>query len=120
MAGRRRQADRRGQLCQQLPVLLSVALAGAELERQAGSLPHLQNVAQYADLRTMSVMEAFDHPTVQAARKLFKRKRTTDPAPDPCKGCAYFERHHGAPPKGREEPVQTLLAPAPAVALAAE
>ena len=79
-----------------------------------------QNVAQYADLRTTSVMDAYNHPTVQAARKLFKRKKTTDPAPAPCNGCAYFERHHGAPPKGREEPVEALLAPAPVGALAAE
>lgn len=80
-----------------------------------------QNVAQYADLRTMSVMDAFNHPTVQAARKLFKRgKKPSDPAPDPCKGCAYFERHHGAPPKGREEPVESLLLPRPVPAMAAE
>ena len=78
-----------------------------------------QNVAQYADLRRMSVMEAFNHPTVQAARKLFRRKQPNQPAPDPCNGCAYFERHHGVPPQGREEPVETLLEPAP-VRVAAE
>jgi len=68
-----------------------------------------QNVAQYADMQHMSVMEAYNHPTVQAARRLFRRGKTTTQAEAPCKSCGYFKRYHGPAPKGREEPVRSLL-----------
>ena len=55
-----------------------------------------QNAAQYADLRKMSVAEAYNHPSVQTARRLFGRKPMTEAdAPSPCSDCGYFERHHG-------------------------
>ena len=61
-----------------------------------------QNAAQYADLRKMSVAEAYNHPSVQTARRLFGRKPMTEAdAPSPCSDCGYFERHHGTKPVGR-------------------
>ena len=55
-----------------------------------------QNATQYADLRHASAMDAFNHPSVQQARRLF-RKETPAAAdfPIPCRGCGQFARHHG-------------------------
>jgi MoaA/NifB/PqqE/SkfB family radical SAM enzyme len=61
-----------------------------------------QNVSQYADLHHQSVLEAYNHPTVQAARRLFRGdSKPEGPAPSPCNGCSYFARHHGPQPSNR-------------------
>jgi sulfatase maturation enzyme AslB (radical SAM superfamily) len=60
-----------------------------------------QNVAQYADLNKMSVMEAYNHPSVQAARSLFGKAAMTQEAPSPCNSCGHYERQHGPRPTKR-------------------
>jgi MoaA/NifB/PqqE/SkfB family radical SAM enzyme len=55
-----------------------------------------QNAAQYADLSTMSALAAYNHPSVQQARRLFRREPVTGRAePAPCRSCGFFARHHG-------------------------
>ena len=68
-----------------------------------------QNAAQYADLRHMSVREAYNHPSVQTARRLFRGElpAPTDP-PLPCDGCGHFQRAHGAPVGDRNSRVRAL------------
>jgi pyruvate-formate lyase-activating enzyme len=63
----------------------------------ARCLPY-QNISQYADLGHGSVMDAYNHPSIQAARRLFRRGPMVGTAPAPCIGCGYFERHHGQLP----------------------
>jgi hypothetical protein len=60
-----------------------------------------QNVAQYAYLNQMSVMEAYNHPSVQAARSLFGKAAMTQEAPSPCNSCGHYERLHGPLPAKR-------------------
>jgi MoaA/NifB/PqqE/SkfB family radical SAM enzyme len=57
-----------------------------------------QNTSQYANLHKMSVREAYNHPSVEAARRLFGSKEMVGNAPDICAGCSSFARHHGKPP----------------------
>jgi hypothetical protein len=86
-----------------------------------------QNVSQYANLNEVSVLSAYNHPSVQHARELFRKPDPTGPAPSPCAGCSYFARHHGAPVTDRRTPLtviqpgqtpaiptETVPAPAPA------
>ncbi len=65
-----------------------------------------QNISQYADLKEQSVLSAYNHPSVQRARKLFG-KPPPGPGlfPSPCADCSYFARHHGNPPQGRRTPL---------------
>ncbi|MCW3095761.1 MAG: hypothetical protein JWL77_1379 [Chthonomonadaceae bacterium] len=57
-----------------------------------------QNVAQYGDLNTGSVMEFYNGPESQRARLLFRKGAIPDgDFPSPCKNCAYYEREHGGP-----------------------
>jgi MoaA/NifB/PqqE/SkfB family radical SAM enzyme len=70
-----------------------------------------QNVAQYADLNNMSVREAYNHPSVQAARRLFSKEPMAEPAPSPCNSCGYFERHHGPRPERRQPTALTQNLP---------
>jgi MoaA/NifB/PqqE/SkfB family radical SAM enzyme len=72
-----------------------------------------QNVSQYANLNEVSVMSAYNHPSVQHARELFRKSDPTGPAPAPCAGCSYFARHHGAPVTDRRTPL-TVIQPTPA------
>lgn len=60
-----------------------------------------QNVSEYADLHHVSVMDAYNHPSVQAARRLFRKDPLAVPAPSPCRSCGHFERHHGPRPQRR-------------------
>jgi MoaA/NifB/PqqE/SkfB family radical SAM enzyme len=72
-----------------------------------------QNVSQYANLNEVSVMSAYNHPSVQRARQLFSKAPMNDgPAPAPCAGCSYFARHHGAPVTDRRTPL-TVIQPTP-------
>ncbi len=57
-----------------------------------------QNVAEYADLGIMSVLDAYNHPTVQRARQLF----SCGPVPPgefpvPCNTCSFYQRERGGP-----------------------
>jgi hypothetical protein len=72
-----------------------------------------QNVAQYADLNQMSVMEAYNHPSVRAARSLFRSDPMPQPAPSPCSSCGHYERHHGPRPERRRP--QGMIADLPRV-----
>jgi MoaA/NifB/PqqE/SkfB family radical SAM enzyme len=55
-----------------------------------------QNAAQYADLNKMSALAAYNHPSVQQARRLFRSDAASrDEAPSPCRSCGYFARRHG-------------------------
>ena len=57
-----------------------------------------QNVAEYADLNTMPVLEAYNHPTIQRARQLFSRKPVPPGEfPAPCDTCSFYQREHGGP-----------------------
>ena len=57
-----------------------------------------QNASQYIDLHRHSVMEAYNHPSVQQARRLFGADAAPEgDLPSPCDGCGYFARHHGEP-----------------------
>jgi MoaA/NifB/PqqE/SkfB family radical SAM enzyme len=68
-----------------------------------------QNVSQYTDLADQSVLGAYNHPSVQQARKLFRKSPGPDgTAPMPCAGCSYFARHHGAPVTNRSVPLAVL------------
>jgi MoaA/NifB/PqqE/SkfB family radical SAM enzyme len=68
-----------------------------------------QNVSQYANLHEMTVMSAYNHPSVQRARQLFRKSPGPDgAAPAPCAGCSYFARHHGAPVTNRSRPLNVL------------
>ena len=73
-----------------------------------------QNATQYADLHSMPAMAAYNHPSVQAARRLF---RAEDPgsveAPVPCRSCHAFERHHGAAIKDRNSDIRAQLTKVP-------
>jgi MoaA/NifB/PqqE/SkfB family radical SAM enzyme len=69
-----------------------------------------QNVAQYADLNQMSVMDAYNHPSVQRARQLFSRKAVPDgDFPAPCTHCSHYARHHGGPYAGKREAASVTL-----------
>ncbi len=58
-----------------------------------------QNVAEYASLHDMSILEAYNHPTVQRARQLFSRAPVpSGDFPAPCNNCSFYRRHHGGPP----------------------
>jgi sulfatase maturation enzyme AslB (radical SAM superfamily) len=68
-----------------------------------------QNISQYANLNEVSVMSAYNHPSVQRARQLFRKTPAPDgPAPTPCAGCSYFARHHGNPVTDRRTPLMVL------------
>ena len=57
-----------------------------------------QNVAEFADLNNMSVLEAYNHPTIQRARQLFHRGPVSPgDFPAPCNTCSFYQRHHGGP-----------------------
>ncbi len=63
-----------------------------------------QNVSQYANLHEESVMSAYNHPSVQRARALFRKgELPAEAAPTPCVDCSYFERHHGNAARGRHQ-----------------
>ncbi len=47
-------------------------------------------------------MEAYNHPSVQAALSLFRKEPMAAPAPSPCNSCGYYERHHGPRPERRQ------------------
>jgi hypothetical protein len=41
-------------------------------------------------------MYAYNHPSVQQARRLFRNEVSADADfPAPCRGCGQFARHHG-------------------------
>jgi sulfatase maturation enzyme AslB (radical SAM superfamily) len=68
-----------------------------------------QNVSQYANLHTDSVLSAYNHPSVQRARELYRKgEKPTGESPEPCASCAYFERHHGHRPVDRRTPLRVL------------
>jgi MoaA/NifB/PqqE/SkfB family radical SAM enzyme len=68
-----------------------------------------QNVSQYANLHEQSVLSAYNHPSVQRARELFRKNaQPAGDAPEPCASCAYFERHHGSLPTDRRTPLRVL------------
>jgi sulfatase maturation enzyme AslB (radical SAM superfamily) len=68
-----------------------------------------QNISQYANLHEQSVLSAYNHPSVQRARQLFRKSPAPDgPAPAPCAGCSYFARHHGNPVTDRVTPLKVL------------
>lgn len=55
-----------------------------------------QNATQYTDLRRGSAMDAYNHRSVQQARRLFRREAPlTEEFPIPCRSCGQFARHHG-------------------------
>lgn len=55
-----------------------------------------QNASQYVDLHKSSVSEAYNHPSVQAARRLFRKESFGNAVPpEPCMSCGKFARHHG-------------------------
>lgn len=57
-----------------------------------------QNVAEYADLNTCSLGEAYNHPSVQRARALFRKAPVPEgDFPQPCGNCSFFQREHGGP-----------------------
>ena len=71
-----------------------------------------QNISEYIDLRHGSVMEAYNHPSVQAARRLFRRSAAApSDAPCICQGCGYFAREHGPLPTGRKEHIGAGVEP---------
>jgi MoaA/NifB/PqqE/SkfB family radical SAM enzyme len=73
-----------------------------------------QNAAQYADLSTMSALSAYNHPSVQQARRLFRKDAASHEAgPAPCRSCGFFARHHGDDITDRNTHVSGSL-PAPA------
>jgi organic radical activating enzyme len=68
-----------------------------------------QNISQYANLHEQSVLSAYNHPSVQRARQLFRKSPApTASAPTPCAGCSYFARHHGNPVTDRRTPLSVL------------
>ena len=68
-----------------------------------------QNVSEYVDLHHNSVMDAYNHPSVQAARRLFRRGGAApSDAPSICEGCGYFAREHGPAPAGRKARVGNI------------
>jgi len=69
-----------------------------------------QNISQYANLHEQTVLSAYNHPSVQHARQLFRKTPKPDaPAPAPCAGCSYFARHHGNPATDRVTPLRRPL-----------
>lgn len=69
-----------------------------------------QNVAQYANLNERSVLDAYNDPSVQRARQLFRRGPVEEGEfPSPCKNCSYYERHHGGEYLGKREAVRASL-----------
>lgn len=69
-----------------------------------------QNASQYADLKQMSALAAYNHPSVQQARRLFRREKPSrDEGPSPCRGCGYFARHHGEAITDRNTHVRQAL-----------
>jgi MoaA/NifB/PqqE/SkfB family radical SAM enzyme len=72
-----------------------------------------QNVSQYANLKDMPVLSAYNHPSVQRARELFRKSPApAGDAPAPCAGCSYFARHHGNAVTDRRIPLSVLVSPA--------
>jgi MoaA/NifB/PqqE/SkfB family radical SAM enzyme len=70
-----------------------------------------QNAAQYADLKKMSALSAYNHPSVQQARRLFRKDATShDEAPSPCRSCGFFARQHGEEITDRNTHVRQSLA----------
>ncbi len=68
-----------------------------------------QNVSQYANLAEQTVLSAYNHPSVQRARQLFRKSPAPEGVPPaPCAGCSYFARHHGAPVTNRSIPLSVL------------
>jgi MoaA/NifB/PqqE/SkfB family radical SAM enzyme len=73
-----------------------------------------QNASQYADLRKMSALAAYNHPSVQQARGLFRRGAASrDEAPAPCRSCGFFARHQGEEITDRNTHVRHSLLGAP-------
>jgi MoaA/NifB/PqqE/SkfB family radical SAM enzyme len=73
-----------------------------------------QNAAQYADLKDMSALSAYNHPSVQQARRLFRRRDALgEEAPAPCRSCGFFARHHGQEITDRNTHVRQSLLDAP-------
>jgi MoaA/NifB/PqqE/SkfB family radical SAM enzyme len=69
-----------------------------------------QNASQYADLSKMSALSAYNHPSVQQARRLFRRDAAApEQAPAPCQSCGFFARHHGASISDRNTQVRRSL-----------
>jgi organic radical activating enzyme len=74
-----------------------------------------QNASQYADLRHSTAMEAYNHPSVQQARRLFRREvPASGEFPIPCRGCGQFARHHGDVVIDRNSEMRRELARTPA------
>jgi pyruvate-formate lyase-activating enzyme len=70
-----------------------------------------QNASQYADLRLGSAMDAYNHSSVQQARRLFRQEASADDDfPIPCRGCGQFARHHGDGVIDRNTEMQRELA----------
>jgi pyruvate-formate lyase-activating enzyme len=77
-----------------------------------------QNATQYADLRHGSAIDAYNHPSVQQARRLFRREAPLGgEAPTPCRSCGQFARHHGDPVTDRNSEMRQALARTRAEAL---
>ena len=69
-----------------------------------------QNASQYYNLTNGSASAAYNHPSVQAARRLFKKAPPTEEqAPAPCVNCGYFARHHGGAIGDRNSAVRQNL-----------
>lgn len=69
-----------------------------------------QNASQYARLPQASVMDAYNHSSVQAARRLFRKEPIPDAdLPAPCRGCGQFARHHGGAVLDRNSDVRQSL-----------
>lgn len=66
-----------------------------------------QNVSQYTDLQESTVMAAYNHPSVQQARRLFRPgAMPEEDLPNPCSSCGQFARHHGGPVVDRNSRVR--------------
>ena len=51
---------------------------------------------RFSYLRRVSAMEAYNDPSVQQARRLFRREVSAQQEfPAPCRSCGQFARHHG-------------------------
>jgi len=73
-----------------------------------------QNATQYADLRRVGAMEAYNDPSVQQARRLFRREAAAQQEfPAPCRSCGQFARHHGDRVIDRNTDMRRQLARSP-------
>jgi MoaA/NifB/PqqE/SkfB family radical SAM enzyme len=69
-----------------------------------------QNASQYADLNKISALAAYNHPSVQQARRLFRGGAgPREAAPAPCRSCGFFARNHGEKISDRNTHVRRSL-----------